>query len=142
VDQINLFGCQILKHAHVYLHNYVAEDHVWKEAHTHFGKMGVYEKMADAVEVPMLLFDSLGYHMAYASATILLAMREQHPLTHPPLSNLTYSDWNYIERIWTTHQYGVYTKWMFDLKNSRMFKFWLDKFETKIGCIKTQNDCS
>ncbi|CDW91564.1 UNKNOWN [Stylonychia lemnae] len=134
-DQINLFSCKLLKDMEAYLQTYQSEFLFWKDVHRHFKTMGIYDKMAESVDMPLNKFYGLGFHNAYYVSCGLLAMRDIHPPDHHILSKFNYSDWDQIERVWMTHQIGVWNKWVFDVKNTRVFKFLLNKTDSKIECI-------
>eukprot|EP00347_Sterkiella_histriomuscorum_P000993 403373747 len=134
-DRLNLFSCPLLKNMHLFLHNYQSENNVWKSVFQHYKRTGIYETMANVTGQNAMLFDVLGFQLAYSTSTTLLALREQMPLNSTLFKNMTYSDWDQVERVWLTHQWGIWDKFMIDVKNTRAFYFFLQKFEEKIQCI-------
>lgn len=136
-DKINMFACSILKDMHIYLMSAQSEAPLWKQPLEHYNKTGILDTLVRVMNMDPKLYDYLGYNLAYTLSVQLTSLREQFDLNtlSPDLAALTYSDWDQIQRVLMTYQYGLYDKWMADLQMTRNMKLFLGFFDMKIQCL-------
>ena len=72
----------------------------------------------------------------------MTSLRDQYSPSEIGFEDLTYNDWDQIERVLLTHQYGIFDQYMFDLINTRQLTFFLSLFEVKINCLKDLKESS
>ena len=134
-DKINLFSCDLLKFMHLHLQSASNEKLYWTEALDHFNKTGILDIMAKTLNISTSLYGHLGYALAYSLSVHLTSLRKQYNPLDVNLGLLTYSDWDQVQRVLMTYQYGLYDKWMADVQMTRNMGMFFLHFERKIACL-------
>lgn len=142
-DEINQFGCEKLAKMHLFLQNPAAEGKFWRESLDKYKKLGIFESISDAYDrvFEPKVFDYLGMQLAADMATHMTALREQYNVSAiNSLGKLSYAEWDELERIIMTRQYGIFDQYIIDFKNTRIFKNFFRKLDRKIDCIRAHNN--
>jgi hypothetical protein len=56
------------------------------------------------------------------------------------INELSYAEWDEIERVIMTRQYGVFDQYIIDVTNTRILSNWFEKLHSKIECIRRHNN--
>ncbi|CDW87084.1 histidine acid phosphatase family protein [Stylonychia lemnae] len=138
-DKVNTFSCKILTEMHFYLQTYQSELYAWPRVYEHFRSTGIYKVMAERLEISEEVLKLSGFQFVYTQAVLLSSLKRQFDFQEIDVQPLSYSEWNTIESIITTHQYGVFSQWMIDLQNMRLMQLFIRQLDKKVNCILSKS---
>lgn len=81
----------------------------------HFYQTELVPKIASAVGLDPILFEFLGVKHMYDMSVHLLSLREQYPEDVINTKELSYRDWDNMQRVVSSWLYGLFTKWITDV---------------------------
>jgi hypothetical protein len=131
---------------HFYYQGYLVENKFWADTLDYFNDTNILKKMAERANIDPIVYDYLGMHMAFNLAVHFLTLREIYPLSMDEFKGLSRHDWNNIERIMNTYQFGIFDRQMINMYMTRAFKFLFRHLDAKVDHIlnrgknKTLND--
>jgi hypothetical protein len=143
-DKINQYGCARFVNVHHYLQDPSTEAHFWSQSLSFYRSLGLFEAISATFNGTFhpQIFDYLGMQFAADICTHLTSLRDQFPLDEIGFTDsseggrqLKYAEWDEIERIVMTRQFGIYDRRGIELQNTRMFMHFISLIQAKVECI-------